>query len=278
MEANPLLTAEPVEKVRFRRGCRAVYDADGQLLCGIDKKGIFDLNGKKIADYHRTEKRTERRGKDTVEYEILHYKGADMGEFRAENGYLHRGEERLGRIAPRDKRLIVLAAGLALACAFFIASILFTSLLGYAENDPFPTLTIRDEGGAWSADADLDIFGGKPVAPGSLGEYEFAIENPTQTRLEYTITLEILRDGENISFPFEYTLKMNNAAIASGNERGEMQVSGLQFEAESTHLFALAWEWPAEGNDSEDTQIGNEGGEITLSITITAQVAEGQAL
>lgn len=59
MEANSLLTAEPIEKVRFKRGCRAVYDADGKLLCGIHKKAIYDLNGNKIADYDRTETREE---------------------------------------------------------------------------------------------------------------------------------------------------------------------------------------------------------------------------
>ena len=203
MEANSLLTAEPIEKVRFKRGCRAVYDADGKLLCGIHKKAIYDLNGKMIADYNRTETREEVRKGETVQYEILHYAGENAA-FRAENGYLYRGEDRLGRIAPKDKRSAVLAAALVFACVVFAASLLFTSLIGYADESPYPTLTIRDSGGEWGAEADLDIFGEEPIAPGSSGEYVFAIENPTQVRLQYAITIELSRGGESVSFPLVY--------------------------------------------------------------------------
>lgn len=275
MEANSLLTAEPIEKVRFKRGCRAVYDADGKLLCGIHKKAIYDLNGKMIADYNRTETREEARKGETVQYEILHYAGENAA-FRAENGYLYRGEDRLGRIAPKDKRSAVLAAALVFACVVFAASLLFTSLIGYADESPYPTLTIRDSGGEWGAEADLDIFGEEPIAPGSSGEYVFAIENPTQVRLQYAITIELSRGGESVSFPLVYRLKMNNASIAAGDGRSVLFVEELLFEAESSHLFAFAWEWPAEGNNEEDTALGTAGGEITLTITVTAQVAGGE--
>lgn len=273
MEANSLLTAEPIEKVRFKRGCRAVYDADGKLLCGIHKKAIYDLNGNKIADYDRTETREEVRKGETVRYEILHYAGENAA-FRAENGYLYRGEDRLGRIAPKDKRSAVLAAALVFACVVFAASLLFTSLIGYADESPYPTLTIRDSGGEWGAEADLDIFGEEPIAPGASGEYIFLIENPTNVRLQYTINLAISRKGEPISFPFDYTLKMNNLIVAEGDGRGALAVGDILFEKESNHRFSLAWEWPAEGNDGEDTEIGSAGGEITLTITVTAQIAE----
>ena len=274
MEANSLLTAEPIEKVRFKRGCRAVYDADGKLLCGIHKKAIYDLNGNKIADYDRTETREEVRKGETVRYEILHYAGENTA-FRAENGYLYRGEELLGRIAPKDKRMAILAAALAFACIIFAVSITFTALMGYAEApDTYPTLTLSDKDGVWGANAELDIFGEEPIAPGASGEYIFLIENPTNVRLQYTINLAISRKGEPISFPFDYTLKMNNLIVAEGDGRGALAVGDILFEKESNHRFSLAWEWPAEGNDGEDTEIGSAGGEITLTITVTAQIAE----
>lgn len=93
-------------------------------------------------------------------------------------------------------------------------------------------------------------------------------------RLQYTINLAISRKGEPISFPFDYTLKMNNLIVAEGDGRGALAVGDILFEKESNHRFSLAWEWPAEGNDGEDTEIGSAGGEITLTITVTAQIAE----
>ena len=278
VEANSLLTAEPIEKIQLKSNCRAVYDADSRLLCGIDKRGIFDLNGKQIAAYDRTETREEMSKGENIKYEILHYLGENAA-FRAENGYLHKDGERLGRIAPRDKRTIALIVALAFACLMFALSVLFTSMMGYAEETPpgdiYPTLTIRDNGGEWGAEGDIDIFGDSLLAPGSSGTYEFAIENPTQTRLRYTITLEVSR-GEGLTpVPLEYELKMNNAAIAGGAGQGTLTVKDLLFEPESSHLFTLGWEWPAEGNDGQDTQVGAEGGDLTLTVTVTAQVAEG---
>ena len=64
------------------------------------------------------------------------------------------------------------------------------------------------------------------------------------------------------------------SGVAEGDGRGALAVGDILFEKESNHRFSLAWEWPAEGNDGEDTEIGSAGGEITLTITVTAQIAE----
>lgn len=118
-----------------------------------------------------------------------------------ENGYLYRGEELLGRIAPKDKRMAILAAALAFACIIFAVSITFTALMGYAEApDTYPTLTLSDKDGVWGANAELDIFGEEPIAPGASGEYIFLIENPTNVRLQYTINLAISRKGRAYLF------------------------------------------------------------------------------
>ena len=140
-------------------------------------------------------------------------------------------------------------------------------------------LVIReDENGEWGAEQDITVFDGA-LSPGADGAYKFEIENPTDTDLEYTVTVTDANDWGGGS-PVNFRLKMNNVYVV-GNENTWMKaedvfLTGLQFPSSSKQGFILEWSWPYEsGNDEYDTAVGQMGGIYTLHISITAESIDG---
>lgn len=275
MEINVFLTEGPTgEEIKLKRNSRAVYDAEGRILCAWTKKRLYDLNGEQIAEFVREENeppQTESGDWRTVRY----YEGGGR-VFSSDGEYLYLNAEKIGRIAEKERGRAFAAAMVAAACALISLSVILTALLGFPQptEEIYPVLTIEDVGGAWGAEKEIDLFGGERLSPGAKGEYKFEIENPNDVRLQYDISLSFGYEIEGYTLPMRYALKMNNAEIQLTENQTGCGVTRLVFAAQSRQTFTLCWEWPFEsGNDVGDTLIGADGGIYSCTVTITAQVA-----
>lgn len=153
----------------------------------------------------------------------------------------------------------------------FIA--VFAVFLRFISDDTrlYPTLVIGDDNGSWGVQEDLNIFAGKRLYPGASGDYTFQVDNPENRELEYSIALDFSdEEGNPLTLPIVYTLKMNNAAISTSTESGIL-AEELIFSANSSQVFTLVWEWPFDGNDAADTEIGFSGGKYVCTITVKAE-------
>lgn len=268
MSINRMLTAEPVKKsVNLRGGVRAVYDADGRPLCSVGKRRLYDLNGKPIAKYRKSETDSY---EDVSLTERYYTDGKRL--FLVSDGSLYLDGKWIGGVGPKRKSNI-LRWVVAAESALLVFVVVFAVFLRFIFDDSrlYPTLVIGDDNGSWGAQEELNIFAGKRLCPGTSGDYTFQVDNPEDRKLEYSIALDFSDDkGNPLLLPIVYTLKMNNAEIATSTEVGIL-AEELIFSANSSQVFTLTWEWPFDGNDAADTEIGFLGGKYVCTITVTAQ-------
>lgn len=273
MKVNAVLTRQDFGgKLKVKRSARLVFNPQSEAIGSISKRWLYDLNGDKIA---RFDKET-----DGVFQYVAEEKN-EAGEkivyrFDGERLFSENGALFLGTAETKTRGGAALVP-LILTALILIAIIVLVSLTG--QPDRTPVLVIReDENGEWGAEQDITVFDGA-LSPGADGAYKFEIENPTDTDLEYTVTVTDANDWGGGS-PVNFRLKMNNVYVV-GNENTWMKaedvfLTGLQFPSSSKQGFILEWSWPYEsGNDEYDTAVGQMGGIYTLHISITAESIDG---
>ena len=192
---------------------------------------------------------------------------------------LDRAKTLVGRVEVRRRNPvhIILLCALVL---LLVATIVFISLI----NLPFkgrPIIDIRDNNGTWEAQGTIGVFD-STLKPGSSGEYEFVIRNPYNVDLSYSFHIEDKYEGniETDYFPLTFRLRMNNKRVPADGFSDtdkwltvdELRYTELQMPAASDQAFTLEWRWAFEsGNDGNDTLLGEDGGKISLILTLTAE-------
>ncbi len=269
------LTREPFEgEFSAPYGGRILYGPHGKILGTVSGKRICDLNGHELAVYCGKENSEDGNGKK-IKSRI--YSGKDGVRFSLIADRLYSvteaGEDFVGTIevTGRNPAHIILLSALALLLAATIAFIALINLPVYEH----PVIEVKDDNGNWSAQGKIAVLD-DTVKPGSSGEYGFVISNPYEVELMYSFAIVGVYEGteEEIYFPLQFRLKMNNALIETDRwlKADELKYSELEMRAKSEQSFTLQWRWSFEdGNDGNDTLIGADGGKLSLILKLTAQ-------
>lgn len=254
----------------IKRKYKLVFDAYGNVLCGIRKKDICDLNGKKIATFLRNEKSNTKNVKQRV------YESEQYGIFKLVGSALFLNDIREGTCEGGPNKssiLLLIVTSLVLAITFGVVAIIDTP------DDSVIVISLSDDDGVIDKTRKIAVFDNS-IAPGSLGEYYFDITNPHSRDLIYSFNVQELYNGETVdNFPMRYRIRMNNLYIVNEDEwvvAERLSFTELDIHDRSTTQFTLEWYWPFEsGNDTLDTYFGNDNGEYSIVVNVTATFAEG---
>ncbi len=234
---------------------------------------MYDLNGKKFADFERRETITI----DEEKRHIRYYCGENR-LFSSDGEYVYDGneiksEKRIGRI---EKRSFLALAAILIGVIIGLSGLFTVYAVLTHRPGPAPepiTLTIEDKNGEWGAEGEINLFNGMVLKPGVNGEYWFKIANPNPVYLEYDIILNFVYENGKLEVPMKWTLKMNNVTVPfDKNEEGICSASDMIFAANSVQLFMLCFDWPFEqGTDQQDTAVGIDAGNCKCPIKVSCQ-------
>ena len=165
---------------------------------------------------------------------------------------------------------------LRLAATIVLLALLFAYSPG-SNKSTIPEFEITDNNGAWEAQGTVAVFNGR-LKPGDGGEYQFIISNVADSKLKYTFVLEehyTGSDGEFTSF-IQYRIKMNGKLIETDAwlSADELRFDDLVILAQTKHLMTLEWRWAWDGDDVNDTIIGNHGGTFSVSLQLRAEAVD----
>ncbi|MBQ8289596.1 MAG: hypothetical protein IJY01_01835 [Clostridia bacterium] len=114
------------------------------------------------------------------------------------------------------------------------------------------------------------------IAPGTKGKFAFDIINNSEVSAEYTV---VFAENNPEDVPIEYSLDgtdwvdnvdaLNNMAHAS--EPGKKALVDVPLAIQNGEdTVTIHWRWVFErGNDTNDTQLGIEQPEVSLTVTLT---------
>ena len=134
---------------------------------------------------------------------------------------------------------------------------------------------------SWTQISTIDLFynrdnGTEPIAPGSRGYYQFRLKNTRKEALSIRLTMA----EKDVHLPLSFTLtpksrtagwRRETAVQGTLKGKNARMVLSTEIGAGEEKDYRLDWEWPAEGNDTEDTQAGKAGKSYTLTLTIQAE-------
>ena len=136
-----------------------------------------------------------------------------------------------------------------------------------------PEFEITDQNGEWTAQGEIAVFDNK-INPGSEGEYKFIIKNDSGEKLKYGFKLSEQIGSNNEVSPFmQYRLKMDNIPLDDEWHYAGVDYSDIEILSGSKHLMTLEWRWPFEsGNDINDTLIGSTQGQLSVHMSLWAEI------
>ena len=127
----------------------------------------------------------------------------------------------------------------------------------------------------------------KLIAPGTSNLYQFTLQNPSDTALDYTLTMEAYVTGTDLWIPVNVRVWDYTNKYLLGSSDSMVDVLELNTVNESAELgagryaiYTLEWEWPFEwGDDEYDTMLGNLAvdEDIELHIVINTVAAYDEA-
>ena len=182
-----------------------------------------------------------------------------------------------------------------------------------------PGFRVYDENTVWEGETNIEIFrisyensshqitvqgenGEKVIAPGSDNTYRFALENTGNVSLDYKVTFhavcEIIEKGadssgtSNFEIPVQASVSYTSGTTERylfGTAAANAPVTDMVNVQHSSSVgtgryipYTLYWEWPFDGNDAEDTLLGNRAAELALEnkeirLTITIKTIAEQS-
>ncbi len=137
----------------------------------------------------------------------------------------------------------------------------------------------NESGKTWTQQAVIDLFRSQdgshpPIAPGSKGYYVFRLRNGRSEPISFTMSLL----EESFHIPLEYRIATDEL-IPRGltgwqtASLGAPAVSDkVPMAARGEQRFRIEWRWPPDGNDAEDTALGQRDDRTyTLKLTIKVE-------
>ena len=258
MKINEKFTHSPVVgSVRRLKGGIRVFDFEDKLLCFLRAGELYDLNLTPFSPCGRASASECR-------------KPGNTGAFVTDGEYLYRDGNIEGRLEDRTLPIIIL---LSFACLISVISFL---ILATKQPRPviYPSFTVADKDGEWSAVGKIDVFGGKMLKPGENGTYMFVVNNPHNAQLRCDIILNFNYENNQKLPPLQYEVFSEGRRLDAYKEDKFITVRDVIIKERSSRSFAIEWLWQFEsGDDHYDTAIGIEGGKYAVTIEIVAQEA-----
>lgn len=131
-------------------------------------------------------------------------------------------------------------------------------------NPTYPVIQVVQEQDdlTWTQIERMDMLntqaGKQVIYPGSSGEYNFILENDSESKLSFDVS--VIDDNPNY-IPMRFRLKMMNTYIAGGEFEWvtikDLQFTNLDMRNSARTLFTLEWMWDTNVSDVHDTGIGN---------------------
>ena len=97
------------------------------------------------------------------------------------------------------------------------------------------------------------------IAPGTSGAFDLSIKNDSEVTAAYTI--DFLVEGAEV--PFEFNVNDNGWTTTLEN------VEETVIEMATSDVVNVQWKWAFEGNDTLDTSLGIENGEVTVTAILS---------
>lgn len=116
----------------------------------------------------------------------------------------------------------------------------------------------------------------KVIAPGTRGSFEVKVSNASEVNLTAQATLTITNAG-NIPLTFKYKIGDNSEVglnASSFDSNGSVVISLGQIDLSETGVLnsetlLITWEWPFNGNDTTDTDLGKTGtAQVEVSVDL----------
>jgi hypothetical protein len=266
---NTKLTVGAFEgRLALKRGCRRVVDDGNYIICGISNQYVCDLNGKVIAVYSHT-KMQEVDGEDV---KVRLYE-SPTEKFRVVDKDVYVNDVYIGKIAERDNHAWLSPALIFLLLAIILALIALMQIPGKTES-VVPVIEVRDNNGDWDAQGEVAVFS-DTIHPGLSGEYQFIIRNSHDVKLQYTFTFSSVYAGNVKSdhSPLMFRLRMNNILLQDDEWHyiDDLSLRDAIFLPLTDQSFTLEWKWAFEsGDDALDTLFGEDNGQMSLVLNLTA--------
>lgn len=127
--------------------------------------------------------------------------------------------------------------------------------------------------------------GKKIVAPGTENSYTFKLKNTGNTGIYYTLEIDAYITPGDEMIPIESRVSRHDGKWIAGGNESWVEIPVLDSAEDHYALsagryayYTLDWRWPFEGDDENDTRLGNLAMEeditVTIVITTTAVSAE----
>lgn len=183
------------------------------------------------------------------------------------------------------KYLLVLLLNATLIITIILLTLIFdfnfasNSGSGTTVNPPFtglPEFVIEDKNGDWQAQGTIGVFK-SDIKPGDSGKYDFIITNVVDANLKYTFRIKEVYTGDEEFHPFlQYRLKMNGKNIETTDwfYASDVGYDGIIILPHTKQLMTLEWRWDFEGDNQNDTLVGDANISFSVVLDLTAEVAE----
>ena len=149
-----------------------------------------------------------------------------------------------------------------------------------------------DQNTVWTGETDIEIFrvsyengagqvtvnsndGQKLLAPGTANTYSFALENTGYENVKYEMSMEARLSHNGQTIPVEAKVFDHQGNYLLGSPENWADVMQLNQVADAGKLkpgyvqpYTLQWQWPFEGDDFRDTELGNLAVDEDITLTI----------
>ena len=253
-----LVNGKPNIKPPYRR----IFDENNNLICGMNKNSICDLNGQVIATASSVDTVTNDKGKKT---KIKKY-SSGLGEFSVKGGEVSLN----GSVIGGTSTAWVVPFALITATATVVSLALVTMLMvrPWVPSSKKPVIDIGDGNGAWSQVVEMLP---DTIYPGGEGQYEFVLTNPHDDPMTYSFDIQEVYNGMAVEdFPMEFRMMKNGEPITDyWFSAEELEQFRFTVKQQETYDCGIQWRWLFEsGDDERDTKYGQENGTYALDITI----------
>ncbi len=156
-----------------------------------------------------------------------------------------------------------------------------------------PSLSVTDHRKEWSTETQVEIFkstyengnrvvtvksdnGESVVAPGTGNSYTFKLKNTHSAALDYDVAVEVSFSPAEMAVPLNGRIRRYDGRWILGGKESYAPLSAWDGTTDKATLgagnycyYTFDWEWPFEGNDAADTQLGDLLLEQDFTFTLT---------
>ena len=249
----------------IKKGFKYIFDSNGKVVAGINKKNICNKKGNVIAKFLHYEK------VGNAKFAI--YK-SNKGTFKYSNNRLYFNNKLCGHTIRKRINIPYITT------LMIINILLLTSIIVIGKVDIktelTPVISIMDTNGEWTTHGTVAVLD-ETIHPNTNGEYCFDIKNENKYQIVLSFAISDLYNGDDITgFPLLFRVKVEDTYFQSEWVASEnLLINGLKLNPQEKQSITLEWWWPFEsGDDNKDTLYGIDNGKYTLVLKVASEACE----